>query len=375
MKEAFKEACKHAIAAQAGSGFSADDVDVVLSLGSDTNVAYTTIPVPDEGPAFLENFLDVTSFQPVLVGAFSEIPNIDTVVTGDISINHLEASMVEGTKENRPTLAEFRRLTTLAPAGTVQRHQADWADGSGEAGPRHTLFLLGDSLAAALVPGVRAAVAGHFATRFFAVNGGNCWCGFMPFTGLGCLPPNAGLKQSTCYSFNAHATEIIERELQEGDVLAVAHYDRWGAEFIPHGELLPIADYVLHLKALQRLATRRGASLLLFGPLVILPVPGPKCVPTSFDPQAFRACEVLQEEEVKTHNTLNDALTELGGLTRTYLFSYHDLMCDGQLCGAFIPGTNILAYRDQMHLTQAASHYLAPFLCKFLTTHGLMPSL
>merc|ERR1719436_202663 len=103
----------------------------------------------------------------------------------------------------------------------------------------------------------------------------------------------------------------------------------------------------------------------------MLPAPGWQCVPPASG--AKSRCEYPLENEETRHTTLHRALAQLGALPRTYFFTLHDLLCSTKVCGAVIPGTNILAFRDVMHLTPAGSHYLAPFLCSFLTQHSLMP--
>jgi hypothetical protein len=239
--------------------------------------------------------------------------------------------------------------------------------------PKNAFFLVGDSHAASLVPGMKAAVQGKLSFHWLAINAGMCWCGYLPFNPAHCQEPNAFFKERTCRGFNEYSKFQLEDNVRAGDVVAVAHYDHWtGLPPIPKDQVLPIEQYAAHLQELQRMVVGRGASLLLIGDVPMLPAPGPQCVPTPFDQSAFRKCEVPVAEEVNRHEHQNKVLTILGSQPLTYFFNFHNLLCTSQVCGAFVPGTDILAYRDVMHLTQSGSLYLSPFICAFLTQHSLM---
>lgn len=62
------------------------------------------------------------------------------------------------------------------------------------------------------------------------------------------------------------------------------------------------------------------------------------------------------------------------GLTKTsnvYYFDYSSLLCPGDKCDIYIPGTKTVAMRDDHHLNDEAAHFLAPWMCSFLKSKGL----
>merc|ERR1711879_913390 len=94
--------------------------------------------------------------------------------------------------------------------------------------------------------------------------------------------------------------------------------------------------------------------------------------PTVFDADAPKKCEVAITDSVYFHRPLHTALAKLAFLPGIYFFNFHNLLCDGNRCGAFIPGTDVLGFYDAHHLTEAGSYYLWPFLCFFLNAKGLL---
>ena len=56
-------------------------------------------------------------------------------------------------------------------------------------------------------------------------------------------------------------------------------------------------------------------------------------------------------------------------------FDLFDFFCEpGRgICGGVIPGTDIIAYQDNVHLSKAASLYLWPFFCDVLVAAGVFP--
>ena len=59
------------------------------------------------------------------------------------------------------------------------------------------------------------------------------------------------------------------------------------------------------------------------------------------------------------------------GLGDVAFFRAFDLFCAGGVCGAQIPGTDVLGVVDYGHLTTAGSLYVAPFLTCFLESRNL----
>ena len=59
------------------------------------------------------------------------------------------------------------------------------------------------------------------------------------------------------------------------------------------------------------------------------------------------------------------------GLGDVAFFRAFDLFCAGGVCGAQIPGTDVLGVVDYGHLTTAGSLYVAPFLTCFLEARNL----
>jgi hypothetical protein len=165
--------------------------------------------------------------------------------------------------------------------------------------------------------------------------------------------------------------------MREGDALVLGfvnpfrEVDALGHNF---SNLLP--DYVDHVHALHNLTRARGASLIVFQDVHQIARPGPDCWPTLFNPGNPQSCEV-KENSWKYSQALENAMaplaSQLPGLFYVDAQTMNSPLCDDRThrCGAFVPGTGILAYYDDNHLTDAGSQYLGPFWCEFFARQGL----
>jgi len=189
---------------------------------------------------------------------------------------------------------------------------------------------------------------------------------------------------SECYlpSKASQAFLWLERHLasilRPGDILAVAvasfkliQPGLYGGRRGPSPEHR-VRLYIRWLKRYQRVALSAKAALLILGDSAKLPSSGSACKPTPFRPNAARAC-MLNRTQVETSRSLlnqqHDALMKEPGVI---VFDPSLLFCGWDTCGALIPGTNKLAYVDRHHWNPAGSLYVSPFLCSFLSEHGVV---
>jgi len=212
------------------------------------------------------------------------------------------------------------------------------------------MFLVGDSHAGHLVAAVQAAVADMMSFNFVAK--------------ATCVGTQ---KKRACAEFRRAVYKALKREIRSGDVV-----------FLSFHVLEDTADtadiaYATRLhKMLATLVASRNASLVVFRDTPFLETYGPDCMPSPLRPTPEHCTTPLQELEKRDSRFLKAYETILAHSTRTYIFD-HDVLCNGMECGAFVPGTRVLACSDKNHLTEAASLYLSPFLCSFFGHHGLLP--
>jgi len=120
---------------------------------------------------------------------------------------------------------------------------------------------------------------------------------------------------------------------------------------------------------------RHGASVLVLGDQTVMKNTGLLCVPSLLNSNAGAKCARTWKSGTSLSRKFRAKLRELVDkvVNNAYFFDPRDLFCDDSMCGAMIPGTSTLAIGDQEHLTIEGSVYLWPFLCSFLSKHGLLP--
>mmetsp|Transcript_74860 Transcript_74860/g.124323 ORF Transcript_74860/g.124323 Transcript_74860/m.124323 type:complete len:760 (+) Transcript_74860:89-2368(+) len=219
-----------------------------------------------------------------------------------------------------------------------------------------TLYLLGDSTASKFRYGLEKAVFGSFIVK--------------RLTNTGCSygPPSGG-SLDECERNTKKATAAVVNNLRKGDIIAISnlwthreHENHW------------MDGFFSMLDSLHAAASSRGAKILLIGPKADLPDQGQSCVPTLFHRNVTGKCELPVQ---KAREVISPVLQTLKKFTEgrpaIALFEYQDVLCDDRTCGAFVPGTKTLQFYDTIHLTEAGSLYLAPYISYFLNSHDMFP--
>jgi hypothetical protein len=170
--------------------------------------------------------------------------------------------------------------------------------------------------------------------------------------------------------------------VKKGDVVVIANLNRWRET--SHEKMTDDAythkflpDFIADIQSMHNVTRSRGATLLLMGSTPILPTQGVNCIPSTWNPYAASACQIsaawLEAHKSKTYDATLAELESRPGLLLYTSRMLNDILCDDDgMCGAFIPGTNVLMSYDGVHLTAAASNYLGPFLCSFFAKHNLI---
>lgn len=253
-------------------------------------------------------------------------------------------------------------------------------------GQRQTIFLLGDSHVINLVPAIeRLAADGSFAFRWAA---SGCGCSFGPkatwqpdtFHCGSATPEN-------CEVYNNETMATVEDLLQPGDVVSVINagwkydeglhnyqsaggqnVDRTRLTFTVRPELLAAEStfFTTFGDAIQS----KGGDLLLFQDSVIL-IGG-------FGTQCRRAttradCDYEYPSGRTQWHEYHQMQQQLATAhPHIHTFDVWPLMCDttAYVCGAAIPGTNIIGIFDADHFTEDGALYLEPHLCAALWGPG-----
>jgi len=124
------------------------------------------------------------------------------------------------------------------------------------------------------------------------------------------------------------------------------------------------------IETLVDFVNKRSASLLILADAPKLPRFGLDCS----TPATTALCERNRSEAMSTTRLKRiKFFTDFARERRnTYYFSAAELFCTNKLCGAYIPGTSVLAYKDLDHWTTEASLYVAPFLHCFMESKNLI---
>jgi hypothetical protein len=168
--------------------------------------------------------------------------------------------------------------------------------------------------------------------------------------------------------------------LKPGDIVAIA-FASWKMTPVRidppgfQGSLHSMAKYVEFIHQWSNLAQQHGASVLVLGDETVMPQQGLMCIPSPYNPNAGEKCVRPRKWGSFFAGKFRAALRHLldNVVNNTYFFDPRHLFCDDTKCSAMIPGTLTLAIGDQEHLTIEGSTYLWPFLCSFLSKHGLLP--
>ena len=242
--------------------------------------------------------------------------------------------------------------------------------------PQRAVYLIGDSHAASIAPGIMAALDGAVDMVWAAAGWG---CGILDDRAIASTfstdeERRERFMHDICRAWNQAVVQNLEQTLRPCDVVVV-HQER--------GKMN--AFMVDKYTSLQAQVTRLGATMVFIGDSPKLPERAAYCVPSAFSSNAAARCE--QAIDAVNHPTVGQqhngwvtrtyeeqALSSLAQADGTLFMSIYELMCDStsQTCGAFIPGTQTLAYFDKQHLTSAGAFYLWPFICSFFRSNGLL---
>lgn len=158
----------------------------------------------------------------------------------------------------------------------------------------------------------------------------------------------------------------LNRTLRAGDVVTSTL-----AEFrIP--QTVVQQAHMDFLRYLQRFIESRGASLFLLGDVLKLRQQGRRCK----TPQTVADCvtELSYEGQDTIHEAVMSQFRALASSSSsTFVFDLRPLLCEGQRCGATVPGTGDISYMDEHHISTAGALYLAPFINCFMESHWLLP--
>jgi len=257
-------------------------------------------------------------------------------------------------------------------------------------GPTRRLYVLGDSHAAMLVPGVKAAFQRSFTVVHTTCVGSGC--GFNPDSFFARLPDPMhepwGHRATYCSLMVQEAWAKLNQTVQAGDVVMAVtasfrYYWNWP------GRESGVADQVAFLTQLNNeVLAPRGASLVVTDDVPYLQGRGTDCVldptPCETDPtQILR----IPSHDSPSHETYylrgssqsrNDMLVPpLTAFAASYpnVYFMQELyapFCVGGTCHVVIPGTSTVGYYDDDHVNTAGALYLAPFMNCFFYSVGLI---
>ena len=221
-------------------------------------------------------------------------------------------------------------------------------------GPRRrALFLVGDSNAVHLIPALTRAVRGGMEIVWAA----RMSCSYLADDDMGNCGGDVTFDQG--HAFSSEITRALEANVAEGDVLVVV-----GVQ----SSHLAAATLAMHRQLAERVFKPRGATFLLLGSIPQM-AQGPwENLPTCH--RTPTRCESPYGKYGR-HADAKELATHVEGLI---FFDLYDFFCEpGRgICGGVIPGTDIIAYQDNVHLTKAGSLYLWPFFCDALVAAGVL---
>jgi len=261
--------------------------------------------------------------------------------------------------------SEQRRFITacLTPAREEQEDAA-----------QRTVFVIGDSHAAVLMPGLMLALNGAASVVWISTGAG---CGYLSHDFIATARTGDlffhGALVRPCQLHNQIVNEVLERYVQACDIVIVHQHstarDQYGGK-LQGGGAAGVASQRQYYRDLQTFVQSRDARLVLIGDVGELNKEGTRCAISQW---AREDCE-MPLHEVEDQVALERSIySELALANGTYYLPLHSYLCDrDDRCGAFIPGTDTLLYADRDHMTTEGSLYLWPFLCAFFQDNGLL---
>jgi len=127
-------------------------------------------------------------------------------------------------------------------------------------------------------------------------------------------------------------------------------------------------EQILHpWRDLYEVTRKAGARLVLFGDNPYFSTSAEVC---AMKPGA--GCSTRKSEMLKLPRYLarEKFIAQNPGVL---FFDQLGLFCSAdETCSIYVPGTSSIALTDENHLNEYGGDYLAPFICSFLTSHGLV---
>jgi len=250
-------------------------------------------------------------------------------------------------------------------------------------GPSRRLYVLGDSHAAMLVSGVKAAFQRSFTVVHVSCVGSGC--GFNPDSFFIRLPEpmhSWGHSPTQCGLAVRESWATLNATVRQDDVVMVIT-----ASFRYYWNLPREDGLSSQVAFLSRLATEvlapRGASLVVTDDVPFLRAKGSDCVD---DPRACDtdATAILNDDyhdwyhqrgsSQWRHAQIVSAFTPFAAAHANVYFmeALYEPFCVGHTCQATIPGTTTIGYFDDDHINTAGSLYLAPFMACYFYSVGLV---
>ena len=264
--------------------------------------------------------------------------------------------------------------------------------------PTRTVFLLGDSHAGALLPGLLAAVRGRAQVRTFVQPG----CGFTWSRQNSLAPTWAGEPTaSMCSQLFSLLVSQLREHVRSGDVVAIHHYQipvDWRPGSV--SDYVDVRDasgnaitasqfYDVYLHTIfEQILQPRNASLLFFGDWPTssaFPKTPKTCarsmLSTFLNGEGDRSrCSLTcarpfgREDHPLPRETMRSLASNYAGVHYLDLMPFYaEAMTDTSITfSPLIPGTNIVAFSDTHHLNILGSLYLWPFISDFLTRERVL---
>jgi peptidoglycan/LPS O-acetylase OafA/YrhL len=223
---------------------------------------------------------------------------------------------------------------------------------------KRALWLFGDSHAAAISIGLRAAVEA-VGMVFVWTAAGICPLGPREVWNR-CMDIHVGDKVR---QYQETVLMMLQQGLRAGDVVALV---RWEIDLHAPGSSVSESSFVAFYQAsLLPQIQARGAKLLLLHDSFGMKYgfdPGP-CARHLHSSECEYAYNSWSTEPHRTYNLgVKNALAARYPNT-VFVYELGPLLCDGRVCNSQVPGTSLRAYDDYHHLSSAAALYHAPYLC------------
>lgn len=214
------------------------------------------------------------------------------------------------------------------------------------AGSPPTLLVVGDSIAFADWGMLTAAAAGG-ALDLAALSHNGC-----------SLETPAELKSNSCRAYWKQLPALVRGTLRPGDTLLLA--TSWS--------LRPAAVDATargHIDAVVSAAAAVGADVVLQAPLPRFETAAFNCIPEWFR-RAFHGCDLSRARFEASRGPVMQFFHDLAGQHGSHVRIWDPLalICPGETCSAFHGTTPV--YRDNRHLSYAASRALAEPFARFL---------